>query len=863
MRKLYTLLAGFVIAVMTMPANARTLTPDIANFTFTIDATTGNVAFTNTSVLGNEPGTRRAFWSFGDGSGQWTGALDGTQHHYQSAGTYTVCLSIYRIGSNTSDSVLSAQICKTLVIESICQANFETVATSANTLGKYFVAIPSHSQNKKPLRICWIFGDNHDTCIQYSTSYTGAYSVYHLYSQPGAYNVCVNILYDGGCQAQNCHTIQTGDPDSCRANFETVATTTTPLGKYFVAQPWNNHNKKPVRICWTFGDSRDTCIQYTASYTGAYGVYHQYSQPGSYNVCVNILYDGGCQAQNCHDVQIGDAADSCRADFERIPVTTSDNPRQAAFRALPWHNHDKKPVYICWTFGDNQDTCIQYSNTYPGPYTVNHTYANAGNYEVCVRIVYSGGCEARKCRVIEINTPDSCRADFERISAAGTNNTLLTYFRALPWHSSNKKPSRICWTFGDNTDTCINYGLDYNGAYAVSHTYQHPGQYEVCVKILYVGGCEARKCRVIEVNSPDSCRADFERIPVTTANDVLSASFRAIPWHNNNKKPSRICWTFGDNTDTCINYGQDYNGPYVINHRYSQPGQYEVCVKTLYYGGCEARKCNQVIVPYTTCSVTLFELTPSINSLTRILYAIPHSLLNRPVERICWNFGDGSDTCIMATSSTPPPLSIQHTYPAPGVYRTCVRILFQGGCIAEKCVEVVIRGGSHQCGGYMTDSLIAPHTFKFKAFAIHAPNDPVVSYRWSFGDGTTATGQEVTHTYNAGGEYRVCLTINTQSGCETRICNTVRIPGTSQAILQLSPNPVINILHALFFSNRNETVAINIVNSAGVVVRTYTRNVTAGANNWDFDLSNLLPGTYLFTVQSPNQSASAIFIKQQ
>jgi len=162
----------------------------------------------------------------------------------------------------------------------------------------------------------------------------------------------------------------------------------------------------------------------------------------------------------------------------------------------------------------------------------------------------------------------------------------------------------------------------------------------------------------------------------------------------------------------------------------------------------------------------------------------------------------------------------------------------------------------------MTDSLIAPRTFKFKGFAIHRPNDPVVSYHWTFGDGTAANGPEVVHTYNNGGEYRVCLTILTQSGCETKICNTVRVIGNNQTGLVLSPNPVINILHALFFSTHNETVTIKITNPTGVVVRTYTKNAVVGANNWDFDLANLVPDPYLFSVQSPNQLASALFLKQ-
>src|SRR5262249_49766066 len=156
--------------------------------------------------------------------------------------------------------------------------------------------------------------------------------VSHLYSQPGMFNVCVNIQYDGGCEAHSCHFIETSSPDSCRANFETAPVNSTPLGKTFFAQPWHNHNKKPVQICWTFGDTHDTCIQYSTTFAGPYSVYHQYGQPGSYNVCVNIHYDGGCEAHNCHAVIVGEN-DSCRADFERLPIGSAADSLLVGFRA--------------------------------------------------------------------------------------------------------------------------------------------------------------------------------------------------------------------------------------------------------------------------------------------------------------------------------------------------------------------------------------------------------------------------------------------------------------------------------------------------------------------------------------------------
>ncbi len=1056
MRKLYALLAGLIFVLVGNNSSAQTVIPDVAGFSFTVDAPNNNVAFNNTSTIGNLPGIRKAFWTFGDGTSQWTPPLGSTTHHYASSGNYQVCLRIYRY-FNSNDSAITAYICKTVTIETVCRANFEKlpIAASANPLNATFKAIPFHNANKKPVRICWSFGDGTQTCINYTTSYTGQYTITHNYANAGFYEVCVNILYDAGCEAHKCENIRIGNPDSCSADFERlpVASTANPLQAVFKALPWHSNNNKPVRICWTFGDGRDTCINYTNTYTGPYTVSHTYLHPGQYEVCVKITYAGGCESTKCKLVIIT-APDQCSADFERIPGSTANpllvyfkaitghnnnrkpskicwtfgdgrdtcinypenytglygvshhydhagqyevcvkifyyggceaqkcklvivtvpdqctadferipgstaNPLLVYFKAITGHNNNRKPSKICWTFGDGRDTCINYSENYTGVYAVSHHYDHAGQYEVCVKIFYYGGCEAQKCKLVIVTVPDQCTADFERIP--GTNaNPLLVYFKAIPGHNNNRKPSKVCWTFGDGRDTCINYAENYTGLYGVSHRYDHPGQYEVCVKIFYYGGCEAqkcklvivtvpdqctadferlpvaasanplqahfkaipghsnnrkpskvcwtfgdgsdtcinyaetyagvygvghlydhpglfevcvkifyyggceaRKCRPIEIIRPDSCRADFERIP-TTSSAPLVVGFRALPWHNNNKPPVRICWTFGDGSDTCINYPVNYQGPYTVTHHYDHPGQYEVCVKIFYYGGCESRKCREITIPppQVNCSVQLFEITPSITSLTRGLLAIPHTDPYRRPERVCWIFGDGTDTCIILNPQQPVPLLlISHTYPGPGVYHPCVRIQFQGGCIAQDCREVVIRSVSNVCGGYMVDSLSGPRTFRFKGFSIHDPNDEVISWRWTFGDGSSALGREVTHTYNVAGNYEVCLYIVTRLGCETRICKTLHVPGMNSPALVLTPNPVQTVLHAAFLSTHTEQVTVKIVNGFGTIVRSYTRNVTIGPNNWDMIVTDLLPGVYTCIVQSPNQLASAIFIK--
>jgi len=800
-------------------------------------------------------------WNFGDNrdtciqySTSYAGAY-AVFHLYAQPGSYNVCVKIRFDGGCES---YYCRLVQTGDLRDSCAADFDVQAIASTPLVRHFTAKPWHNKNKRPIYICWNFGDNRDTCIQYSSVNPAAYTVDHVYRERGRYEACVRIVYDGGCEAKKCRVVEIGEPDSCKVSFEALSSTSNALGKYFVAQPWHNHNKKPVSVCWNFGDNRDTCIQYSTSYSGNYATFHSYSRPGTYNVCVKVQYDGGCASYSCHTVQVGEP-DSCKVSFATLSSTS--NRLGKYFVAQPWHNHNKKPVRICWNFGDNRDTCIEYSTSYTGTYAVFHSYSHAGNYNVCVKIRYDGGCESYYCHQVEVSEPDSCNVSFETLSS--TSNRLGRYFLAQPWHNHNKKPVRICWNFGDNRDTCIEYSTSYTGPYAVFHSYAHAGNYNVCIKIRYDGGCESSYCHPVEVGEPDLCKADFERIPVTTTNDASRVYYRAIPSNNHEKKPARICWTFGDGKDTCISYPENYTGAYTVGHHYEHSGIYEVCVKILYYGGCEAKKCNTVnIFLYNNeCRVKLYEIVPGITSLTRGFY-FSSSNDRRPV-RICWNFGDGTDTCInVSPDATEISHTIKHTYPAPGVYHACVKVLFANGCTASDCIDVGIRSVTGICGGYYTDSLVNPHTYVFKGFSIHKPDDAVVSYRWTFGDGSSGVGQQVSHTYNVAGVYRVCLLINTEKGCETRICNDIRVAGPTQSALQLAPNPVINVLHAVFYSAYNETVKIKIINASGVIVREYSRGAVVGSNTWEFDLSGLTAGTYSFVVQSSNQFASAIFFKQ-
>ncbi len=123
-----------------------------------------------------------------------------------------------------------------------------------------------------------------------------------------------------------------------------------------------------------------------------------------------------------------------------------------------------------------------------------------------------------------------------------------------------------------------------------------------------------------------------------------------------------------------------------------------------------------------------------------------------------------------------------------------------------------------------------------------------VNYRWDFGDGFRAVGQEVTHVYTEAGTYIATVVVSNSSNTLTA---TTRVRITDEAIAGLS-----------------------VQNSSPAAVKeviTFTAHITAGTNvsyTWDFgdgeqvsgtsEVSRVYPqaGTYTATVEASNSTNS-------
>jgi PKD repeat protein len=276
------------------------------------------------------------------------------------------------------------------------------------------------------------------------------------------------------------------------------------------------------------------------------------------------------------------------------------------------------------------------------------------------------------------------------------------------------------WTFADGTL------LD---GQVVDYTFPQVGNYTVCLNTS--GSCgDSQICKTVNVSCLN-LEAFFDHDA-----DGLDLSFEDISFG----EPSSWLWNFGDG-----NVSTEQNP----NHAYSQPGTYFVCL-TIENECGNAGFCE--FIPVSCGNVT----TAFNKDINELIVNFTDFSSSGTTEWV-WNFGDGN----LSTEQNP-----THTYAAPGSYQVCLSI--DGVCGSGETCELISVSCSAPDASFL--SFADELSVDFTDNSSFTPTD----WAWDFGDGQTASEQNPNHTYDAPGDYVVCMIASNICGIDT-LCRDISI----------------------------------------------------------------------------------------
>jgi large repetitive protein len=133
-----------------------------------------------------------------------------------------------------------------------------------------------------------------------------------------------------------------------------------------------------------------------------------------------------------------------------------------------------------------------------------------------------------------------------------------------------------------------------------------------------------------------------------------------------------------------------------------------------------------------------------------------------------WQFADGTTS----TFNNP-----AHTHTTPGVYD--IKLIVYSLNISETvCIDSSTQ--QVQIVSSMTGSFLAPDTVSNGSpFTANFTNQniPSVTAEWNFRDGTTGSGDVITHTYTKAGTYIVNFVVKVPGGCTYNTTKIIKISG--------------------------------------------------------------------------------------
>ena len=431
------------------------------------------------------------------------------------------------------------------------------------------------------------------------------------------------------------------------------------------------------------------------------------------------------------------------------------------FDATSSFDPDNQALTYQWDFGDG---------TTSDQAVVTHQYMDGGEYNVILSVQDSSGlhCDtAVTSQMVTVNTPPIC--DFNGPDKACTDQAVT--FDASGTTDNEQSQLSYEWNFGDGTS---------GSGPQVTKTYEQGGRYSVSLTVNDNANtsCSTSGCgTTIAINSKPIANAGDDVELCLQHNQEYNVSFdgsRSVD-EDNDKLTYR--WDFGDGTSS--------DGA-SATHFYQNSGEY---IATLYIDDQTGTACSS---SSDSRLITLNKAPKAIAvSDTNVCQGTPVNFDGSgsigeegEVLQYSWDFGDGT---------TGSGINVTHDYAQGGNYKAVLTVDDMQGTNCSTSIEKVFVTVNARPTAIL-DAVKVACTGDQISFDTAGTNDPdgdALNYTWDFGDGTSGSGSNPTHSYNKGGNYMVQLEVDDKKGtiCSSDMTNiNVRI--NTPPVADAGPNHV-------------------------------------------------------------------------
>jgi PKD repeat protein len=194
-------------------------------------------------------------------------------------------------------------------------------------------------------------------------------------------------------------------------------------------------------------------------------------------------------------------------------------------------------------------------------------------------------------------------------------------------------------------------------------------------------------------------------------------------------------------------------------------------------------------------------------------------------------------------------------------YAACLAINSVGNeCDANDTIKVVVFPSSSFTES--TKKVLTNEIVYFNASDSYDPDGNIIDYFWDFGDGTNATGQVVTHAYNAEGNFTITLTIIDDDGSSSNSTTVVtainlhdvEITGVTLSATQVYNNQSVTIYVTVENKETSrETFNVTTYYDENVIDTQLNISLSSRSNvtlPFVWDVTNVAVGNYTISAQS-------------